>query len=109
MDALLGAVTVSKGTLVPREKLRPVLTQSVKPLFEMVEEEVPFTPEDAAVLIQKEPYANIQARLDRAAQQAFSMDPPLAQESQKILQIDPIQSSHKARFMIADCSRGVSC
>lgn len=68
-----------------------------------------FTPEDAAVLLQKEPFANIEARLDKSAAKVFTLEPP------RHVQNDPVVSSatntadapvrmEKARFVITDVS-----
>lgn len=42
----------------------------------MVNDTDKFTPEDAAVLLKKEPFANVEIRLDKAAEQVFKPEAP---------------------------------
>ncbi|KAJ3086635.1 hypothetical protein HK102_012782 [Quaeritorhiza haematococci] len=72
-----------------------------------MEETETFTPEDAAQLLQKEPYANIARQLDISAQHVFYVDPPSKEdprnqpEKMKPLQVDERQTG-AAQFVFTD-------
>lgn len=110
MDKLLGSEHVkANGIRFNAEKLRPVASETIRPFFLMVEEQDNFTPEDAAVLLGKDPFANIQARLNMAADRVFSMKPPALEksDSKKTLEATPPAGSplvSDTRFMITDIS-----
>jgi hypothetical protein len=63
-----------------------------------------FTPEDAAVLLQREPFANIEARLDRTASRVFKcLDPPVHTPGRE-LEGGMQRGAGKNQFIITDVS-----
>ncbi|TPX46829.1 hypothetical protein CcCBS67573_g10292 [Chytriomyces confervae] len=56
------------------EPLRYNSSERLKPLFQFIGEVDAISPEDAAMLLGKEPYANVQHNLDKQAERMFSVD-----------------------------------
>ncbi|KAJ3044616.1 hypothetical protein HDV00_001542 [Rhizophlyctis rosea] len=105
MDEMLGALTLKPPKdgqkLNPREKLRIVRADALRPFFQMVDEEDAFTPEDAARLMEREPYENVRLRLDRLAERAFQLEAPEQPKNPPAVRQD---NHHKSehQFLIAD-------
>ncbi|KAI8621285.1 eukaryotic mitochondrial regulator protein-domain-containing protein [Chytriomyces sp. MP71] len=62
------------------EPLRYNSSERLKPLFSFVGEQEAITPLDAATLLEKEPYANVQHKLDKQAERFFSIDGAAVEE-----------------------------
>ncbi|KAI8611982.1 hypothetical protein BC830DRAFT_1171426 [Chytriomyces sp. MP71] len=56
-----------------RETLRYNFSERLKPLFSFIGEQEAITPLDAAALLEKEPYANVQHKLDKQAERFDAM------------------------------------
>jgi hypothetical protein len=81
MEHMLGSVNiVTDGKKAPRrEPLREMTVAGMHPFVQLLEEEEKVNPEvflkltqDAAALLRLEPFANIQKKLDRKAEKAFT-------------------------------------
>ncbi|KND03843.1 uncharacterized protein SPPG_01299 [Spizellomyces punctatus DAOM BR117] len=103
MENMLNSVELKPGQrrLRPREQLRSTPAKRLQPFFRMMNEEELFTPEDAAKLMQMDPYANLQRKLDEAADHVFQMEAPKSKEVSKPLREDAAQKS-RFQFMIVD-------
>ncbi|KAJ3139063.1 hypothetical protein HK100_012093 [Physocladia obscura] len=62
------------GTYRIVEPVRIMPTERLKPVFQFIDEADAISPEDAAKLLEIEPYANVQAKLDKKAEKIFSKD-----------------------------------
>ncbi|KAI9093432.1 eukaryotic mitochondrial regulator protein-domain-containing protein [Phlyctochytrium arcticum] len=106
METMLGAQKIKPdANLVPREPLRFTTARRLQPFFRMMNEEEAFTAEDAAALMQLEPYQNLQRKLDLAANRAFSMTPPKQDKDHAAPTVkkDEGQKS-RFKFMVVDTS-----
>ncbi|KAI8825800.1 eukaryotic mitochondrial regulator protein-domain-containing protein, partial [Fimicolochytrium jonesii] len=104
MEAMLGAETLSAadGQKKPRERLRATPAKRLQPFFRMMDEEEAFLPEDAAALMQLEPYANLQRKLDEAADHVFELEPRKGKKPEIISKDENLKS--KFQYMIVDTS-----
>ncbi len=109
MDFLMGSVELTaKANRVAIERyepLKPILSERLKPYFTMLEEDVMFTPEDAAKLLQRDPLANskMHHRVDKDA-------PSLRELSTaKVVAKDPKNSSNFMFMFHVKSSHGKDC
>jgi hypothetical protein len=118
MDRMLRAETLTlpsdKARLRPRERLNHSTTQGIAPYLKLMDEEEAagdasttgnsFTPEDAAVLLGREPYARVVKRLDVHAQRAFvpADQSPVPVPSKTLAAADPAAKPSKYDFMFVN-------
>ncbi|KAI8921306.1 eukaryotic mitochondrial regulator protein-domain-containing protein [Powellomyces hirtus] len=101
MELMLNAQTLQTlPNTRPREKLRLTSAKRLQPFFRMINEEEAFTPEDAAALMKLEPFANLQRKLDEAADHVFELEPRAA-AAPKTISVDPSLKS-RFQFMLVD-------
>ncbi|KAJ3022254.1 hypothetical protein HKX48_006677 [Thoreauomyces humboldtii] len=102
MELMLNAKTLLKEKHAhrARESLRLTPAKRLVPFFRMMNEEEAFTPADAAELMQMEPYANLQRKLDEAADHVFELESPKANPP-KVLEVNKALKS-KFQFMLVD-------
>ncbi|KAJ3064502.1 hypothetical protein HDU98_012097 [Podochytrium sp. JEL0797] len=90
------------------EPLRILPSERLKPLFQFIDEADAISPDDAAKLLEKEPYANVQHKLDKQAHKLFSLEGPdvsVSANSKTVeLERDPLSKS-KFKFEFVDISR----
>ncbi|KAJ3148802.1 hypothetical protein HDU86_007357 [Geranomyces michiganensis] len=86
----------------PREQLRLTPAKRLQPFFRMMNEEEKFTPEDAAKLMNMEPYANLQRKLDEDADHVFELEPPTGADP-RTLDVDAHKKS-RFQFTVTDTS-----
>ncbi|KAI9330941.1 eukaryotic mitochondrial regulator protein-domain-containing protein [Obelidium mucronatum] len=93
-----------------KEPLRILPSERLKPLFQFIDEADGISPEDAAALLEKEPYANVQHKLDMQAERVFSLDGPDPLEATNVksveLEKDPRVGNAKGfKFQFVDISK----
>ncbi|KAI9002241.1 eukaryotic mitochondrial regulator protein-domain-containing protein [Gaertneriomyces semiglobifer] len=102
MERFLKADTIEpKENQVPREKLRSLPAKRLNPFFRMMNEEEVFTPEDAAALMKMEPYANLQRKLDEAADHTVQLAPEKETVAPAAINEDSRQGG-RHQFMVVD-------
>lgn len=112
MDYALGAETVTLSDTNPRrEPIRETTLNPISPFLQFLEEEDSFTPNDAAILLQQNPFENITRKLDLSANKIFhtTVVPPTASvntpnDSETICESGNIHNSRN-NFMFVDTSR----
>ncbi|KAJ3413650.1 hypothetical protein HDV05_007718 [Chytridiales sp. JEL 0842] len=96
---------LSVGVGVPfTEPLRALPLERMKPIFQLVGDEEFVTPEDAATLLGKEPYANVQLRLDKTAEKVFTLEAPKDNEKPPAIAFDPNNTS-KFQFSFVNTTK----
>ncbi|KAJ3377944.1 hypothetical protein HDU92_007796 [Lobulomyces angularis] len=112
MDNLLLAETVNvdakRSNATKRENLRPVIEDNLNPFFKLIEEEDNFTPDDAAHLLRKEPFANVEIRLDKQADKVFNLKPPVEDTSKTTEEKKSEQLDSKKKVESAEVSGEVA-
>ncbi|KAJ3009929.1 UNVERIFIED_CONTAM: hypothetical protein HDU68_002415 [Siphonaria sp. JEL0065] len=85
------------------EPLRILPSERLKPLFQFIDEADAISPEDAAALLEKEPYANVQHKLDQQAERLFSLTGPDENDAKnsKFVEVGRDASVASGRFKFA--------
>ena len=100
MEKLLGSKTIYPDQKEKYESLRSSYASRIIPFFKFTDESDSFTPDDAAVLMNKDPWMTKIARLNKKADRLFEKENELIPEpiSQEVHQ------KGKCDFMIVDTS-----
>ncbi|KAJ3194795.1 hypothetical protein HDU82_002325 [Entophlyctis luteolus] len=96
MEKLLGVDPMGVNRV--KESIYVLPSERLKPLFQFIDEADAISPMDAAKLLEKEPYENVQHKLDLKAQGLFSLDGPSAVDP-KNTQFQVLEKDSKKKSM----------
>ncbi|KAI9205821.1 eukaryotic mitochondrial regulator protein-domain-containing protein [Polychytrium aggregatum] len=107
MESYLGSQTIARSTNANarrprREPLRFMASDNSRPFFRLVDEMESFSPEEAAVIMEKDPYSKMVDRVKQHDGKILQLDPPAEKPVETIASSNRVQS--KFAFMISDSS-----